>query len=384
MRRRLLALVAAGGSVAALAACTSDSGSGTSSVNDGGMEGSTSSPPSGNTTDGGATTALPGDGGGTEPSDGGAAPEAASIVCDGGTPGEPQSLALAGGVAEIAIDGTSVYWSNRGGCTNDSCDGTVSKVSKCGGATVALATLQPNPAGIGTNGTNAYFSTIGTEVNGIGTSGGGIFQVPVDGGNIATIAQDKGAPRTMAVHGTAVYWGDNTYGLFTQSSTVSPDTLAGSIAADDAAVYWTTSTAIDKFDLAGKAMTSLVTGLSLDIPAGGEPPVVGIALDDANVYWASWSSGTISKVAKTGGTVTILAMGQSNPEGVATDGTNVYWTNGGDGTVAKVSVNGGTPTTMASGQTSPLGIMVDDTSVYWSNAGDQYGAYGGIMKLSPK
>ena len=65
----------------------------------------------------------------------------------------------------------------------------------------------------------------------------------------------------------------------------------------------------------------------------------GIAIDEANVYWAntgsSMGSGSIAKVAIAGGSVVTIASGLSGPVSLAVDAQYVYWVNSADGSVMK-------------------------------------------------
>ena len=63
---------------------------------------------------------------------------------------------------------------------------------------------------------------------------------------------------------------------------------------------------------------------------------VGIAVDEAYVYWANHGGGAVNAVLRGGGTVIPMASGQS-PLGLAIDATSVYWTDYGAGTVMKTS-----------------------------------------------
>jgi len=101
-------------------------------------------------------------------------------------------------------------------------------------------------------------------------------------------------------------------------------------------------------------------------------------LDATSIYWTDSLSGTVMKVALSGGTPTTLASGQGGgPNGIAVDSVSVYWANGG-GAVMKVPLGGGTPTTLAFGQNNPECIVVDSTSVYWTDA------FGGTVMKAAK
>lgn len=56
----------------------------------------------------------------------------------------------------------------------------------------------------------------------------------------------------------------------------------------------------------------------------------------------------------------ILANGLSNPNAITVDETNVYWTEYGSGTVKKVPKSGGTIVTLVSGLYSPSDIAVEN------------------------
>jgi hypothetical protein len=135
--------------------------------------------------------------------------------------------------------------------------------------------------------------------------------------------------------------------------------------------------------------------------AAGQFQPLGIAVDSANVYWATNSSysylpndpwtpprdnGAVVRIPLCGGVPTTLASGQVFSAGslaIAIDATNVYWLKadiaGADGAVMKVPLGGGEPTAIASGPTviyGPVGIAVDGANVYWTN-----NSGGTVMKV---
>jgi hypothetical protein len=99
--------------------------------------------------------------------------------------------------------------------------------------------------------------------------------------------------------------------------------------------------------------------------------VIRLAANDTHVYFAARDTGTISRVARTGGTVQIIATAQDRPVAITLDASNVYWANAGStygaGSVMKTSLSGGTPVPLATDEPAPWDVQVDGTHVYWSN-----------------
>ncbi len=103
--------------------------------------------------------------------------------------------------------------------------------------------------------------------------------------------------------------------------------------------------------------------------ATGQAQPRTVTLDATHVYWVEASSGSISRVPKTGGVPEILATGQAGAGGMALDEVNVYWTNGPSGTVHAVPKAGGEITTVASGLSTPRFIAVDKVAYFWESGG---------------
>jgi hypothetical protein len=86
----------------------------------------------------------------------------------------------------VAVDGTSLYWS----------DGTLSKMPVGGGDIITLSSAnEPGPTGIAIDGTYAYWTT-STEIR----------KVPLAGGTITTLGATTGYPFLVAVGDTGVYF----------------------------------------------------------------------------------------------------------------------------------------------------------------------------------
>ena len=300
----------------------------------------------------------------------------------------------------IAVDTTSVYWTNLGGGPAGRVFDTVMKVPLGGGSAVGLASGD-GAWGITVDATSVYWTTGG---------GGTVMKVPLDGGTPVTLASGLSDPEDLVVDATNAYWIDKgdfkVMKVSLGGSGDAPTTLASDleypsgIAVDSTSVYWTNGGYPDS---PGTVMKLPLDGGTAVTLAAGQNNPYGIALDSTNVYWTNLGNGTVMKASLDGGTAVVLASGQDGPRRIAADATSVYWTNSGanvastgvastgDDTVRKVPLGGGTPVTLASRPSSTLGpreafgIAVDATSVYWASD-IQYGmvASGAVMKVTPK
>jgi hypothetical protein len=146
---------------------------------------------------------------------------------------------------------------------------------------------------------------------------------------------------------------------------------------------------------AGACVTTHVT------LASGQASPGAIALDKAYVYWVDdASSGSVMRVAKTGGGVTTLVQNEPQPYALALDATNVYFTDSGSsvkkvplggapsstviatqsayglalsgstllvgsGDLEAIPTSGGSLTLLATGQNQPRAVTADASNVYW-------------------
>jgi hypothetical protein len=128
---------------------------------------------------------------------------------------------------------------------------------------------------------------------------------------------------------------------------------------------------------------------------------VGIAVDDVNVYFTQYNAGCVSKVPKSGGTVSLMSAGYGNPWMVVSDGTNVYWSDR-KGTISYAATTSGVPApdggSMAqcgvpaadggvvvgdvrtlvalTAADDPYGIATDGANIFWTNLGNGGGVWG--------
>ena len=131
------------------------------------------------------------------------------------------------------------------------------------------------------------------------------------------------------------------------------------IAVNNGNVYWT--------DYGSGSVMEYTSGGSLLTLATGQSSPYGIAVSSSgNVYWTDYGSGNIMEYTSGGSLLPPLATGQSSPHGIAVSSSgNVYWTNDGSGTIMEYT-SGGSLVTLETGRTAPMGIVVDGNgNVYW-------------------
>jgi hypothetical protein len=114
--------------------------------------------------------------------------------------------------------------------------------------------------------------------------------------------------------------------------------------------------------------------------------VQGLAVDATNVYWVEQTTpGQVRKAAKSGTTATSTALFTDPAPGtagdftaIATDGVDVFWA-ASDGKIRRISNAGGAVTVVGTGTGTAYRLAVDDQNVYWSAGEDT-----GTINIAPK
>jgi len=273
----------------------------------------------------------------------------------GGNEAKVMSAPLAGGAVttladaqpspmSIAINATHIYWAGYG---------NIFKLPLAGGTPIRLVTTQVNLNSIALDAQFVY----GVEIR--DTDVGAVIKVPLDGGDVITLATIPGSdPYGVAVDGKSVYWANGNNSI-------------------DSVVL--------KVPLAGGEPVKLASGTS---------NAYAIAVDATSVYWVAHDTvgslfgatiaSVVMKVPLEGGTPLTLATGTHMPQGLAIDRVSAYWTNsstsqvvsaipGTDGSVLGVPLAGGATTTLGPNQDEPGGIAANGETVCWTTMGSGRG-----------
>lgn len=230
----------------------------------------------------------------------------------GGCGGQPQSLSsFQDNVRAMAVDVTSIYWSTSAGDIK-SCS-----LSGCASPTT-LASGQNGASGIVSDGLNVYWAN---------TNAGTIASCPVSGcqGNPHIVASNETFPVFVAAGNGGIVWIDagtpmgggnlpitgyaggqvrkcddavcsaGVLTLATYAEWLGP----GAIAVDGGTAFWTLEHVAGKDgEVASCPLGGCNGSPKIVASTNGPAPSVGLALDDANVYWTELSAGDIRSAPK--------------------------------------------------------------------------------------
>jgi hypothetical protein len=274
----------------------------------------------------------------------------------------------------IAVDSTSVYWTN-----NSTPRASIMKAPTGGGAPTVLVD----------EGHYHFFEMAldGASVYWTGTDG--VVKFPLAGGTPTLLAPTSSTasaigPVGITIDSENVYWTSPVEGLVAKAPLAggAATILASNKGDQDSEIVVDATNAYFTDYAAGTVTKVPLDGGASEIVASGEQPTA-IAIDSESVYWTNIGSGTtvpdgaIRKLSRYGGVPTTVAS-TASPGFLVVDGDYVYWTSV-DGSVSKAPRAGGKPQLLAARQDQPFALAVDSTSVYWTNIGD-----GTVMKLTPK
>jgi hypothetical protein len=229
--------------------------------------------------------------------------------------------------AFLAIDDTYLYWTG---------DSSIARMPLAGGSPETLVSTSIDTEGIAVDATSIYFATY---------FGDTVMQMPIGGGTPTTLVYDMGGrPFGVAVQGGTLYYTSDSRGN----------------------VY--------ALPAAGGTPTAITPAWSSTTGS------TGIGATATSIYWG-FDYGALQEVAVGGGSIATLAPMQQDPMGVAVDDASVYWCDLYGGSVQSAPLGGGAISTIISGfSVYGGGIAVNATAIYWSAADS--GNVGTIMRLA--
>jgi len=280
---------------------------------------STSAPSSSGVGASSSTGASSAGGGGSSSTGNGGTAGSGGMAGGGGGVGAATPFALASTQNTpdtVVVDDTHVYFTSTG-------DGSVSKVAKTGGNATILANEGGNPKGLAVDGTHVYWAVQNADT---------LWRVPIGGGTAEIFAASQPSVRHVALTASDVYWTTYTSpGAVmrkskvggTATSVASGQDLPAALTLDATHLYWTNGGTGDVMRCAIASCT---------------PEIVGIIADAGTVFMAV--RGTPDRIVGVpigGGTPTVLADDQSSPAGIAQDDAYLYWANASEGTLMKLA-----------------------------------------------
>lgn len=278
----------------------------------------------------------------------------------------------------IAVSRGTVFWTNGE-------QGVIRQWSPGETSAINLATDQPEPADIKADDTHVFWANQGRS----GMNDGQVMRARIGGEEAPiAIAAGQAAPFGVALDDEFVYWTNRERGGSVVRARKDSDgngpfvTISNrggtthALAVDATHVYWTVRDEIGRVMSAPKDSTGDGPFNELATEQG---EVREIAIDATHVYWTTSRTGTVMRVAKTGGEPTAIVTEQGNPRGIVADATGVYWTDPTSPHIMRMLPNG-IIGAFAARELSPFGIALDANRVYWTNGLGM----GGTIVSAPK
>jgi hypothetical protein len=273
----------------------------------------------------------------------------------------------------LALDATSVYYTQIGHTGTLADPNPVKKMAKAGGAATVLAQDDGFPRGIAVDATNVYWNDAAeggqenvwraSNVDGSGATIMGRMPVPAD-------IQGLALSQTLAyaASGNEVrYFGKTANMSFGLEATNKMVHLIGVAATtDDTFVY--------AADLGAASLAVMdLTGMTSSAVAVGNGPV-DVAMDADYTFLATGAE--IVRVSRVDNSTTVLATGLTGCSGVSVDTDTVYFVTKTE--IRKVLKVGGASTLLASGLSQGGRIATDDTYAFYTDV--QAGLIGRVLK----
>lgn len=103
--------------------------------------------------------------------------------------------------------------------------------------------------------------------------------------------------------------------------------------------------------------------------ASGEVTPSRLAVEGGWLYWSSYSSNAVKRIAVDGGVVQTLAAGMGHPLGISADSDHVYWLSDSptDGGAWEAPLDGGAPLLLAADRSSNTVVRIG-SRLYWGSA----------------